>query len=161
MFHQLWYFIKKEREGEQNQEHALGGPWGGIHWVANRRCEIRGCLKFIHLQLAALPARTNNWLNNTRSIYAKMDIWRHIYYIQTNTHIETKIWTTNTYPTGCRTRLAVPANVCHVFDICWIPNFHLSLLHNCNKYWQFRTLISPKQPVTICRLTEYRHRGRR
>ena len=36
----------------------------------------------------------------------------------------------NTYPTGCTTRRAIPPNMCHLFKIGWVPNFHLSLLRN-------------------------------
>lgn len=47
------------------------------------------------------------------------------------------------HPTGCSARRAIPTNVSHMFNICRIPNFHLSFLHNKDLGNEFETFVDP------------------
>lgn len=47
------------------------------------------------------------------------------------------------HPTGCTARWAIPPNMCHMLNICRVPNFHLSLFHNKYLGDKFEALVDP------------------
>lgn len=110
----------------------LGNIWNISRWAV---FEHLGYWMLSHglLKILRRPCGTSNnivgisWLNEA----AKRWGW------------EIMGWFVFIHPTGCTSGWTIPSNVRHMLNICWIPDFHLTLLHNEDLGDVFEAFVDP------------------